>query len=285
MAANDTVVYTPNYRKQTGFFETWILMVKNIVRSRSLIFQLFKRDFLMGYKKSFIGLAWILISPIIGIASWVILNSAGILEPGNTAIPFPVYILLGTSIWGLFMGFYGSAAGTLSAGGGFINQVKYPHEALLIKQTAQNIANFSITFLINFVILLVFGVTPSIGILLLPILAIPLFLIGAALGLLISVISVVASDISNITGICLSFVFYVTPIVYTKDSVESPILEKLIDYNPLTYLIAGTRDFIIYGKMADPEIFVIVSVLSLVLFLISWRLFFVSEYKVIEKII
>jgi lipopolysaccharide transport system permease protein len=285
MNTGEIVTYTSNARRQIGFFKTWMIMAKNIIKSKDLIIQLFRRDFFMVYKKSFLGFSWLLISPIIGIASWVFMNQAGILQPGNVGIPYPAFVLLSSSIWGLFMGFYTSAAGTLGAGSGFIMQVKYPHEALLVKQTAQHLANFLITFGVNIVILLIFGIVPHWSILLLPILTLPLFFLGAGMGLITSVISVVATDVSNIFNILLSFAFYVTPIIYSSDKFTSKLLQKIIEINPLSYLIGATRDMIIYGRYEHWDRFAIVSILSVVFFMISWRLFFVSEDKVIEKMI
>ena len=43
--------YEPNQRAKTGFLKSWIIMIKNIIMSRELIWQLFKRDFLNAYKK------------------------------------------------------------------------------------------------------------------------------------------------------------------------------------------------------------------------------------------
>lgn len=237
----------------------------------------------MSYKKSFLGLTWIFISPIVGIISWVFLNYAGVLQPGSTGIPFPAYVLLSSSIWGLFMGFYGSAAGTLGAGSGFIMQVKYPHEVLLVKQTAQSLANFLVTFIVNIIVLLLFGVTPSWAIILFPIVILPLFFLGAGMGLFISVISVVATDLTNIFNILLGLVFYITPIVYIQSTIKSEFLTRLIELNPLTYLIGAVRDTIVYGKIDNVGSFILVSLLSFVFFMLTWRLFYVSEHKVIEK--
>ena len=164
MEPHKITVYEPNNRRKIGFFKTWVIMLKNIVTSKELIVQLFKRDFLGVYKKSFIGIGWIFISPLVGIISWVFMNAVGVLKPGNVGIPYPAYVLLSSSIWGLFMGFYSSAAGTLGAGAGFIMQVKYPHEALLIKQTAQQLANFLLGFLLTIIFLLFFKVFPAISI-------------------------------------------------------------------------------------------------------------------------
>lgn len=285
MDSHNVNIYEPNQRLKIGFFETWITMFKNIVKSKELIWQLFRRDFFMSYKKSFFGLTWIFISPIIGIVSWVFLNSAGILLPGDTPIPFPAYVLLGSSIWGLFMGFYSASAGTLNAGAGFINQVKYPHEVLLVKQTAQHLANFIITFFVNVVVLLLFGVLPSWGILLFPIAVIPIFLLGAGMGLVVSVLSVVASDLTNIINILLGFVFYAIPIVYQLDRIENSLFRTLVQLNPLTYLVTGARDLIVEGHIYYPERYILVSIIAFIFFMLSWRLFFVSEDKVIERMI
>ncbi len=277
-------VYYPNQRIKVGFFAAWALMVKNIIKSRELIWQLFRRDFLMAYKKSFFGFSWLIISPLIGVASWVLLNATGILSPGSIDIAFLPYVLLGSSLWGLFIGFYSSAMGTLDAGAGFINQVKYPHEALLVKQTAQHLANFLTTFVLNIIVLVLFRVQIPIEIILFPIVILPLFFLGAGMGLIMSVINVVAPDIPRLFGVFLSFLFYATPIVYS-DQVSSPFLQKLIELNPLTYLIGGVRDLIIKGELKDINIFLTLSIVSFVFFMLAWRLFYVSEDKAIEKMI
>lgn len=278
-------IYEPNQRLKVGFFQTWTIMIRNIIKSRELIWQLFRRDFFMSYKKTFLGMTWIFISPIIGIASWVFLNAAGILQPGDTPIPFPAYVLLGSSIWGLFMGFYGAASGTLSAGAGFINQVKYPHEALLIKQTAQHLAGFFISFIVTMIVFLLFGVVPSWGILLFPLAMIPLFFAGAGLGLLISVITVVASDLANLINVIMGFVFYAIPIVYLLDQVDSPILRAVVQINPLAYLVTGARDLIIEGTIYYPERYLVAAISAFIFFMLAWRIFYVSEDKVIERMI
>lgn len=55
-------IYEPNQRAKVGFFRTWVVMTRNIIAVRELIWQLIRRDLLMAYKKSFLGMAWILIA-------------------------------------------------------------------------------------------------------------------------------------------------------------------------------------------------------------------------------
>lgn len=259
-------------------------MIKNIIDSRELIIQLFKRDFFAVYKKSFLGSAWIFISPVIGIVSWVLMNYAGVLQPGDVGIPYPAYVLISTSIWGLFMGFYSSATGTLSAGAGFIMQVNFPHEALLIKQTAQHLANFLLGFILNIGVLVAFGVIPSWKIIFFPALILPLFFFGSGIGLVISVIGVVAEDISKGMSLFMGLLMYITPVIYAPDT-GNAFFQKVIAWNPLTYLVGAVRDLIVYGRFDSWEGYIYSASISLVVFLLSWRFFYMAEHKVIEKMI
>ena len=277
-------VYEPNSRKKIGFFKTWSLMFANIASSRELIAQVFVRDFLAAYKKSFIGLGWLVITPIIGILSWTIMNAAGILRPGDVGIPYPAYVLIGSSIWGLFLGFYQSASQTLSAGSSFILQVKYPHEVLLVKQTAQHLADFLVGFAMNLAVLLAFGVVPSWKIVFFPLAVLPLFFFGAAIGLVMSIAKIIAVDIQKASDLVMGLMIYLTPVIYSADVVH-PMLAKIVRLNPLSYLICGARDLILYGRIEHFGAYLAYSAMALVAFLSAWRLFFLCEDKVVERIL
>jgi lipopolysaccharide transport system permease protein len=260
------------------------MLIKNIASSRQLIIQLFRRDFLNAYKKSFLGFGWLVLSPLVGAVSWLIMNSAGILAPGDVGIPYPAYVLLSSSIWGLFMNFFGAGRSTLDAGTGFIMQVRYPHEALLFKQALQELANFLISLLLNLVVLLIFGVHPSWMMLLFPLLVLPLFFLGAGLGLLLAVIKVVASDVDRVFGVFLGLCIYVTPIVYAPKT-KNAVLQAIINWNPLTYLIGTVRDATIYGRVSYWDKYFIAGGGALLIFLLAWRFFYLSEEMIIEKMI
>ena len=184
---------------------------------------------------------------------------------GDVGIPYPAYVLLSTSIYGLFGGFYTAASGTLTAGSGFITQVNYPHDALLIKQALLQLANFAIVFFINIIVLFSFGVVPSLYIFLLPLLILPIFFIGSAIGLFACIIEVVASDINKVITYSIGLLLFITPVIYSS-KVQNPFLQQMIKWNPLTYLIGGARDMVIYGKMEHIDIYLICAGVSFLFF-------------------
>jgi lipopolysaccharide transport system permease protein len=199
-------------------------------------------------------------------------------------VPYPAYVLLSTTIYGLFVGFFTAAMETLNVGAAFIRQVKFPHEVLLVKQAAQYVSTFALTMIFVIIVLVAFGIYPSLWILLLPVLIAPVFFIGAGLGLIMSVLAVVAEELKRAASILVGLIIYITPVIYASN-VQDPRLLKIIKWNPLTYLVGNVRDLVLYGKMDHVDRFFYATLLALFVFLFSWRFFFISEDRVIEKIL
>ncbi|MDD5571189.1 MAG: ABC transporter permease [Bacteroidales bacterium] len=282
-----TIIYEPNSRQKTGFVKIYFILFKNILNNRELIFQLFKRDFLMSYKKSFLGMGWLIFTPILGIASWVFLNFSGILAPGDVGTSYTAYVIVGTSLWGLFMSIYNGSSQTLNTASSFIMQVKFPHDILVIKEGLQQMTNFAIIFIINIIVLLLVGVVPSWKIIFLPLFLIPIFLAGASIGLLVSMLSVIAFDLQKIFTFLMGLLMYLTPIIYSnKLELKSyDTLHAITTWNPMTYLICEVRNLIIHGRIEFLDRYFYSALFVLFVFLLSWRTFYVSEQKVIEKIL
>ncbi len=276
-------VYRPNQRHELGYFGTWVVMIRSLVDSRELIWQLFKRDFFVSYKKSFIGVAWVVLTPLAGILVWVFLKHSGVLQPGDVGVPYPVYVLIGSSVWGLFMGFFTAAAQTLKEGQHLMLQVNYPHEVFLFVKSLLQIVNFFVALALNLLVLVFFGVIPTAAVVLFPLVALPLFFLGAGLGLIVSMISVVAFDIEKAIATFMALLIWSVPVVYSGQ-IQNPFLQTVIHWNPLTYLVCSARDIILHGKLYHPAAYGVSAVLAVAVFLLSLRLFYVSESELVERI-
>jgi lipopolysaccharide transport system permease protein len=257
-------------------------MIDNVVKSRELIWQLFKRDLLAGSKQSFLGLLWMLIAPLVGIVSWILMNEAGVLQPGTLDVPYPLYVLFGTSIWGLFMAFYTAAASSLTSTGGLLIQAKFSHEALVAQQMAHTVIVVMVNLLLLMGVWAVFGSTWHWSALLLPLGLVPLFLLGTGIGMAVSVFAVLIRDMTRTVTTLLGLAMFMTPVVYAGD-VQSAWLQRLVAWNPLTYLVGGARDLVLEGRIGQPSAYVASVVLAAAVFLAAWRLFFMSEQKVAER--
>jgi ABC-type polysaccharide/polyol phosphate export permease len=183
----------------------------------------------------------------------------------------------------MFAGTVTLCSQALSSSSSLILQVKFPHEALLVKQCAQQLAISLLAFVLSLVVLLVFGVMPSWKMVFLPLMLLPIFFLSAGIGLVLSVMSVVVADLERALVYALQLLLYVTPVVYTA-KLSQPQLQAILDYNPLTYLIGDTRDLILFGTIAHPDRYAYAALFALGVFLFAWRLFFLSEEQIIEKL-
>jgi len=275
--------YTPGQTSQGHFFQVWWQVIYNVFRYRDLVWQLTRVDLLGQLKRSMLGVAWLFINPIVVVLVWLFLNKAGVFNPGETDIPYPAYVLLSTSLWNFFEGLFENISKSITTAGPMFIQAKFPHEVVVAQKMLVHLINFSIPFALNIGVLLAFGVEFSWGSLLFPLALIPLFLFAASLGLIFSVVEVVAVDIYNGFQRLLHYLIYATPVVYS-DKISSPLIQSIIQYNPITYLLGGARDVLLKGTLTDPSSFYIWSGFTVLFFLIVVRVFVAAEQKVIERI-
>lgn len=280
----EVTIYEPRQRAKIGFFKTIFIIFSNTIKFKHLLYQLTRRDILLNYKKSFLGISWIIISPILGVVSWVFMQYFGILNPGDTGMDYKAYILLSTNIWGIFMGLITSTSNTMIVSQSFIQQVNFPHEILIFKQVIQYLFNFIFSFLVTIGILLFFGVSFSWMIILFPFLIMPFFFIATTMGLIISIIKIVAVDIERAFLFLVSVMMYFTPVIYSPE-IQNDLLQKIMKWNPLAYIINVTRDVILTGNTEYLVPYLYVFGGSFLVFLLSLRLFYIAEHKVVEKMI
>lgn len=239
---------------------------------------------LKDFKRSYIGLLWLFILPILSVISWIMLNGAGIIDPGDSTIPYPAYVLLSTSIWGFFVGIYQSTSNVLRNRGNMITMAHFPHEVLIMEKIWVHLIRFTIPFLINLLVLLLFGIQFTWVALLFPLTLLPLLVLGVGMGLIISLFRVVAVDIAQMFDRGIGFLMFLTPVIYT-DEIKIAWLSKVVAYNPLTYLVGFSRDVLTQGTFFEPSSYGLCIFLTLIFFLFALSIFLRGEPKVIERLI
>jgi lipopolysaccharide transport system permease protein len=279
----ESLVYSSEGASCIGFYDSLFLLASNVVSFYPLAIQLFIRDFLGAYKKTFLGLFWIILSPFIAVVSWLFMNYTGILQPGKLDVPYPVYILMGTSLWNLFIGFYQASASTLSSGQSFILQVKYPHDILLLKNIIEQIVNFVIVITIQYLFFIYFDIYVSWKILLLPIAILPFFFFSAGLGLIMTVFGTVVPELRRIFDVFLNMVIFITPVIYSPSALTGK-LRILLYINPVTYYIDFARSIMLNTPLESPVGTIISVIFSFFVFIFSLRFFYRSEKLVIERL-
>ncbi|RQW89550.1 MAG: hypothetical protein EHM79_03125 [Geobacter sp.] len=277
------VVYESNYRAKTRTFRIWLNYLQTVVQRKDLLFYLVKRDFLSDYKRSFISVGWILITPALGVLSWLIINYTNILHPGQLPVPYPAYVLISTMIWRLFISIYQSISNLFFESASFSLDVRSLREVLIVKQIILQTLNLAVGLIFIEIVLVYYGIYPTWKILTFPLTLLPLILMGAGIGLLTSVYSVVLPDAKKWLDYAMQLLMFVTPVIYSPQ-VSNALIRKIISVNPVSYLLDWSRASLIGGSFDDPLKFLLSSLAALLIFLSGLRLLYLAEDKVIEKI-
>lgn len=171
---------------------------------------------------------------------------------------------------------------SLTSTSAFVNKIYVPHEVFIAKNLFHQLIVFSIGFTFTLIVLFFYGIEFTIYSFLFPLTLVPLILFASAIGLVLSIFSVVMSDSKNLFQTSFGFIVYLTPVMYTK--VDNINLQKIIDYNPMTHLIANPRDLLLFGNLYSNKGFVASGIFSFVLFYIALSFFYKTKTRLIEKI-
>lgn len=275
-------VYEPDKFIRLGFFTVWREMVLNLVMSKELIWRLFLRDFSAKYRQSILGIIWAVINPILTVSIFIFLNRAGILNIGETSAPYPIFALIGISIYGILSTGLSVSSNSIIGAGSMVVKINFPKISLVIASMGQAIMDFLIRAILVIILLIIYRFIPSWTFMFFPFVLLPLILLTLGLGLILSLLASVLRDIIHLVSFLTSLLLFMVPALYPAP--QSGILADLNRWNPLSHLITANRDIIISGGLTDPFGFLWASVVSILIFLVSWRIFFLSETRIAERV-
>jgi ABC-2 type transport system permease protein len=249
----------------------------NLWEHRRLLRILVVRDLTFRYKRSYIGVWWTLLNPLLfaGVM-WIIFSQLFRFEIPD-GIPYIVYLLSGLNMVLFF------TQGALAAGGAIVHsaniltKVYVPPECFAVSAAIAALLNFLMNLAPLIVIQLIAGVGVPPSIVLVPIPALFMVVFVAGVGLLIAAAAVYFYDILEFVGVLFQLVSYLTPSFYPVSIVPSH-LKIFVELNPLYSFLTVFRHFLYRGDM-PPLQFVLGMVVSslvallagLYVFSRSWR--------------
>jgi lipopolysaccharide transport system permease protein len=274
-------VYTPNYSSGWGL-HVWQEMIREAIRSRELIWRLFIRDFSARYRQTVLGAAWAVIPPIIAVGTFVLLSRSGILNVGVTVIPYPVYALMGLTIWQLFAGGVIACSNAIVTGGSMVIKINFPKETLVIAAIGQATFELIVRAILLAIVMTIFRIAPMWTIVFFPFTLLPLLIFTLGLGFFFGLVNVMVRDVGNVVGMATSFLMFLTPVLYPAP--QDGLLAMLMRVNPLAGLVTASRDMVFTGYLTDAFGFAWAAALALFFFFFAWRLFHLVEPRMAERI-
>lgn len=280
MSSDVVTVYTPEspLRNPRKLFRE---MFRDLWASRELAWRLFVRDTSARYRQSMLGYVWAFLPPIVATFTFVLLNRSGVLSTAPTPIPYPAFVMVGTLLWQVFADAVNSPIKTVNAAKSMLVKINFPREAILLSGLYEVIFNFVIRLVLLFVVLGYYRILPA------P--TAPLAIAGVAailclgfmIGLLLTPVGLLYSDIGQALAMVLGFWMLFTPVVYSPPA--SGTLARLTRINPVSPLVVVTRDWLTLGATSQFLPAVTVFIVTLALLFAGWIIYRLAMPILVER--
>jgi lipopolysaccharide transport system permease protein len=256
-------------------------MLHDVWSGRELAWQLAVRDIKAQYRQTALGLLWAFILPLAHTLTWIFLSGSGIVTISETPLPYPVYVFTGTMLWAIFMDAVNAPLQQTIAAKPMLAKINFPREALVISGIYQTLFNGGIKIILLLSALIYLGIYPGWSLLYFPLGVLSLILAGTAMGLLLTPVGVLYTDIGKTLPLLMQFLMYLTPVVFPMP--KSGWAAVIFSINPMTPLILTTRDLLTNVPPAYLLAFSIINGFLLLLLLMVWIVYRAAMPILIER--
>ncbi|MGH3733325.1 MAG: ABC transporter permease [Acidimicrobiales bacterium] len=212
----------------------------NLWARRELLLSLITSDIRIKYKNSTLGLFWSMVSPAFTLGVYYLVFSVFL---KNGYPNFVIFLFSGLVVWNLFQSSLNTATGVIVDRAALVKKVSFPREILALSNVGASV----VYFLVQLVVLVIFVSAVQHApawkfILILPISFLSLYLISAALSVVMSAVNVYLRDMRHLMEVLLQLWFWMTPIVYSYSHAIAPHLTIrgltwVYFLNPITLIV------------------------------------------------
>lgn len=217
-------------------------LVADLWQHRYLLGQLIKRDVLLRYRGAMFGVAWIFLSPLIMLAIFSYVFGQifqGRWPQQNGDIPFWLMLYTGLIVFNIFAETVTHAPSAVRGYPNFVKKIIFPVQILPVVPLGAALVHGLFNFLILLVSIACVG-NIHLGILLLPVLVMPVFLLALGLSWFVAAWGVFIKDMTQIVPMFVQMLMFLSPVFYPVSAVNVAI-QPIYQLNPLGAVIEATR--------------------------------------------
>lgn len=239
--------------------------VQKLKKNQFLFQQLVHRDFTKKYKRTILGIAWSVLSPLL---SLFVMNLVFSTLLGSEIEHYTIYLFSGQLIFSFFSDSTNQGMTSLLNNSEIFTKVNVPKYMFLFSQNVSSLINFGITLIVYFVFVFADGILPTWKFILLiyPIVCLVIFNLGV--GLILSALYVFFRDIQYLYSIFTLLLMYMSAIFYSIESFPQ-IGQNLFLLNPIYVYIRYFRKIVIENTIPTIQFHVIAAGYAVIAFAIG----------------
>jgi len=218
---------------------------RNELHQNSFVLRsLVTRDFKLKYRRSFLGILWSVLNPLL---MMVVMAAVFSYMFRFNIENFPLYLILGTIMFEFMRTGTSSAMLSIIENQALIKKVRIEKMVFPVEKAAFELVNFAISLVAAAVVMIFFQVAPSIHALWgLPFLIVCVTAFTAGLGLLLSALAVFFRDVIHLWSVILTAWNYATPIFYPYDMLAD-WMQAVMQFNPMYHYVTFFRQIMMWN--------------------------------------
>ncbi len=229
-----------------NFMEKYYKRILIFLRYKDLLKQLVLRDIKLKYRRSVLGYLWSILNPLmIMIVMTVVFSTMFQRDIEN----FPVYLFTGQVMFNFMNQSTHQALSSIDGNAAFLKKAYVPKYIFTFSKITSGLVDFFFSIGALLVVMIVTKAQFSWYNLLVPFVAIQLYIFCLGLGLFLAQANVFFRDIQYIYGALTTAWMYLTPIFYPIDSLSDKMQWFIKHFNPMYFYIGQFRDLMYYGRI------------------------------------
>lgn len=217
--------------------------ITQLKRDWFILTSLVGKDFKLKYRRSVLGILWSVLNPLL---MMIVLSVVFSFVFRGTIEPFPVYLILGQTLFTFMSDATSGAMGSIIDSAPLIKKIRINKMLFPLEKVMFALLNFAISLVAVAIVMFYFQVTPTLNLLLLPVLLFYLFMFCLGLGLLLSSLAVFFRDVMHLWSVVLTAWTYATPLFYSIE-ILPPEVAGIMQFNPMYYYVTYFREIFMYG--------------------------------------
>lgn len=216
-------------------------MLKKLKKHQFLFEELVKRDFKKKYKRTVLGMAWSVLSPLLMLLVMTLVFTQLL---GRNTPHYTIYLFCGLLIFNFFSDATHGGMGAIMNNSGIFTKVNVPKYLFLLSRNIQALINFGLILVVFFLFVAFDGLpfTWRFICLLYPVGCQILFNIG--IGMILSALFVFFRDVQYLYDVFLRLLMYLSAIFYNISSFSDEV-QRVFLANPVYLFIRYFRDIVI----------------------------------------
>lgn len=260
-----------------------VRFVRGMTGAVVLSWRLFVRSVNAKYRKSFLGYFWMLLPAVLITGGVSLAGHAGIINPGDTKLPYPLFVFLGTVIWQVFAESLEVPYQAFEGARSYITRVYFPREAVILVQLYEALIGTLVRFVVLLALIAIFVGLSIKGAALIALCFVGAILLGIGIGAILAPFMLLIADLYNVVKLVLTYGLFLTPAFYVPHGEN--IFSWVIRWNPISPLMMSAQDAAVAGALSSAVGLGITLAAGLILVVVGMTLIRISAPIVIERML